>query len=105
MVEECADRSKSSYHDTLTQVKTRCADELGLESRTVQVPFKFIPAASSNVAALFAESTEQGLVTPIPDGGYTSKDVQKVIVLLIDKSTTSGAANLAHEQDIDSSRT
>lgn len=101
MVEECADRSKSSYHDTLTQLKTRCADELGLESPTVQVPFKFIPAASSDVAALFAESTEQGLVTPIIDGGYTSKDVQKVIVSLIDKSTASGAANLAHEQDIE----
>lgn len=101
MVEECADRSKSSYHDTLTQLKTRCADELGLESPTIQVPFKFIPAASSNVATLFAESTEQGLVTPILDGGYTSLDVQKVIVSLIDKSTTSGAANLAHEQDIE----
>ncbi|KAL2029113.1 hypothetical protein VTO58DRAFT_110143 [Aureobasidium pullulans] len=98
---EEAERVQRLYHDTLTQLKTHCADELGLESPTVQVPFKFIPAASSNVAALFAESTEQGLVTPIPDGGYTSKDVQKDIVSLIDKSTTSGAANLAHEQDIE----
>ncbi|THX22316.1 hypothetical protein D6D10_10489 [Aureobasidium pullulans] len=64
---EEAERVQRLYHDTLTQLKTRCADELGLESPTVQVPFKFIPAASSNVAALFAESTEQGLVTPIPD--------------------------------------
>ncbi|CAD0046320.1 unnamed protein product [Aureobasidium pullulans] len=87
---EEAERVQRLYHDTLTQLKTRCADELGLESPTVQVPFKFIPAASSNrqddlsEARKHKESLEEEL--------EVQKEAERIAVekLILLESTSSG---------------
>jgi len=78
----------------LTKLKTCCADELGFDVPTEQVPFEFEPSHTA-VVILFNQWVTEKRITATENGGYLSGDVEKVVVSLLNSlgETTQSSDN------------